>query len=434
MEDNISLNGYSSPWPYEPQPKESLPLSIFLLMPFLIGSVTVSAVPGFNHLVVGLGAICAVVFLMASIREGFFVPADLKYFIAFFCWGILGLFAARQPPIVFERLRTVAQLVIMALIVSYYARNTRCVSWLFLAVLAGILVTAASAVITGEFGRAEVESEDARVAGLMMNANFFSRTVVYGIAILLYYFRMVRSKMLKLVIIGGILVSVRFVIASGSRQGFLGMVVLVFLWFLFTYARELRTRPILTMAMLLGSVALGLYTAYAVRDTVLMRRFLSLEAGTGAEGSAGGRVVMIKEGIRLTLSNPVVGVGLNNFQFHSVTEKYAHNNYTEVFATTGIPGGILYYLIYVMIFFRLHKIGKFPLAHGPKNVVTIFKCMMLVQLMFDFFVVSYYSKTTWIFLAIIIGGSSYLKRNIEAACRQNDETGGNIQSTPVAEQ
>jgi len=423
VEYPASLNDYSSPWPYEPQPKEALPFSIFLLMPFLIGVVAVSALPGFNYLVIGLGVICAVVFLMASVPEGFFVPAELKYFMAFGCWGILGLFVARSPEAVFIKLRTLTQLVIMALIVSYYARNTRCVSWLFFAVLIGVLIIAVSAVITGEFQMAEVEGEEARLAGITLNANSFAIAVTYGVAILLYYFRMVRSKTLKLLIIGGILIAVRFVIASGSRKGFLGLAILVFFWFLFSYVKELRKRPFLVMVVLLGVVGLGFYMAYAMRDTVLMQRFLRLEGGAWAKGSTGSRLVMIKEGINLTLSNPVLGVGLNNFILHSVTESYAHNNYAEVFADTGIPGGILYHMIYVLIFYRLHKISKFPLAPGPKNAVAIFKCLMLLQLFLDLGIVSYYLKINWIFLAIIIGCLSYLKRGLEAAYSQDYDAG-----------
>jgi O-antigen ligase len=423
------LNDDTSSWPYDLQPKETLPLSIFLLMPFLVGVVAVSAIPGFNYLVIGLGAICAVVFLMASAMEGFFVPTELKYFMAFGCWGILGLFTARFPEAVVTGLRTLTQLVIMALIISYYARNMRCVSWLFFAVLIGVLIVSVSAVITGEFQMAEVEGEAARLAGLTLNANAFAITVVYGVTMLLYYFRMVRSKTLKLLIIGGILLSVRFVIASGSRTGFLGLAILVFFWFLFNYAKELGKRPFLVVVMLLGIVGFGCYTAYLMRDTVLTQRFLRLEAKRGTEGSTGTRLFLVKEGINFTLSNPVLGVGLGNFRFRSVTDRYAHDNYVEFFADTGIPGGILYNMIYVLIFYRLYKISKFPLTPGQKNAVAIFKCLMMLQISLDFATVSYYTKINWIFLAIIIGYLSYLKRDLEAAYSQDYDAGEYSQIT-----
>ena len=425
MEYQASLNDYSGSWPDEPQPKEPLPLSIFLLMPFLIAAVAVAALPGFNYLVIGLGAVCAVVFLMASVRQGFFVPAELKFFIAFGCWGILGLFSAKSPELVFTGIRTLTQLVIMALIVSYYSRNTRCVSWLFFAVLIGVLVISVSAVITGEFQMAEMEGEKARLAGIALNANSFAIAVLEGVAILLYYLRRVWSKTLKLLIIGGILIAVRFIVASGSRKGFLGLAVLVFFWFLFSYVKEFGKRPILVIVMLLGMVGFGFFMAYQLRDSVLMQRFLRLEGkkGATAEGSATGRMLMIREGVHMTISNPVLGVGINNFRLHSVTERYAHNNYVEIFADTGIPGGILYHMIYVLILYRLYKVSKFPLTPSQRNAVTIFKCLILLRGFLDLGVVSYYSKANWIFLAIIIGYSSYLMRDFKTAYSQDYSAG-----------
>ena len=433
MEYPASLNDDSSPWPYDLPPKETLPLSIFLLMPFLIGVISVSALPGFNYLVVVLGVVCAVVFMLASVREGFFIPAELKFFGVFCLWGAFGLLVAEYPELVFMRLITLAQLLIMALIVSYYARNTRCISWLFFAVLVGVLIVVAAAVMTGDYKRAEFEGEEARLAGLTMNANAFAIAITNGIAILLFFFRQVQSKILKLVIIGGILAGIRFVIGSGSRKGFIGVAILIFFWFLFTYLKELRKRPLLVIAMLLGVVAVGFYMAYSMRDTVLMNRFLRLNAEVEHGGSTGSRIVMVEEGIRFTASHPVLGLGLDHFQIYSVSGLYAHNNYAEVFSTTGIPGGILYNLIYVIIFYRLHKVGKFSLSPSQRNVVTIFKCLMLLRLVLDLGVVSYYLKMDWIFLAIIIGGLCYLTRDVEAGYAQNDNTDEFVQNVPAAE-
>jgi O-antigen ligase len=432
VEYPASLNDDSSPWSYDLQPKEPLPLSIFLLMPFLVGAISVSAMPGFNYLVIVLGVVCAVVFMVASVREGFFIPAELKFFGAFCFWGALGLLVARFPELVFTQLKTLAQVLIMALIVSYYARNTRCISWLFFAVLIGVLIVAASAVETGEYKRAEVEG--ARLAGLTLNANAFAITITNGIAILLFFFGQVRSKILKLVIIGGILVGIRFVISSGSRKGFIGVAILILFWFLLTYLKELRKRPLLVIVMLWGIVALGVFAAYSMRNTVLMQRFSQFNKETTASSTGGGtRLLMIEESIRFTASHPVLGLGLDNFQVYSVVGLYSHNNYAEVFSSTGIPGGILYYLIYVIIFYRLHKVSKFSLSPSQRNVVTIFKCLMLLRLVLDLGVVSYYSKINWIFMAIIIGGLCYLERDVEADYTQNDNKGEFAQNVLAVE-
>jgi len=398
--------------PLSEKVKEKLPFSIFLLFPFLIGSIAISALPGFNYLVVGFGIVCTIVFLMASLREGFYISGETKCFMAFICWGILGLFFAESWVLASMRLLTLFQIFVMALIVSYYAQNTRCIVWLYGAVLIGILVLALSAVITGEFARSEVDGEGARVSGLILNANAFARAVCYGIAVLLFYFRHFRSWLIRLLMLGGILVAVRFLIASGSRQGFLGFVSLLVFWFIFSYGKEFTRRPFLVIGVLVGMVGLGVYVAYESRDTVLMQRLLRLEGGAEAEGSAGSRLVMLREGLGFMLSNPLLGIGLNNFIIRSVTELYAHNNYIEVFSTTGIVGGLLYHLIYVLIFYRFHRLRKLPLNQAEQNVLNVFYSAMIMTVLFDLFVVSYYSKITWIMLAIIIGYLNALQREL----------------------
>jgi O-antigen ligase len=418
MEYPSSLNDYSSPWPYELQPKESLPLSIFLLMPFVVGVVVVSALFGFNYLVIGLGVICATVFLMVSVREGFFVPTEIKYFILFAVWSVLGFLIVRYPTIFFERIRTLAQLVVMVVMVSYYAKNIRCVSWLFFSVLVGVCIVAFAAVITGDFQRAEVEGEEARLSGVILNANAFGRAVLYGMIVLLHYFRSTRSVLLKAGIVGLIFLAMRFVIASGSRTGFLGLAMLVVVWFILTYGKEITQRPAMTIAVLIGVILLGLYTAYLLRDTVLMKRLLGAEEVLSGKESGGGvtaRLIMIKEGIYFTATHPILGIGLNHFPIYSTTELYAHNNYIEVFATTGIPGGIFYMMIYIVLIVRLIRVGKYPLSDRQRDLVNLFKAFVVIRLLLDFGTVSYYSKIDWIMLAIMIGYINHLQRELQSA-------------------
>ena len=414
VEYPASLNDDSSPWPYGPQPKETLPLSIFLLMPFLVGAVAVSELTGFNYLVVGLGAICVVVFVMASLRGGFFVPAEIKCFILFTVWGMLGFPIVRYPGFFIERVRTLVQVVVMAVIVSYYAKNTRCVFWLLFSVLVGVAIIAVFAVITGDFQRAEVEGEESRLAGLTLNANAFGIAILYGIMVLLHYFRSTRSVLLKAVIAGLILFGARFVIASGSRKSFIAMAVLVAVWFFLTYGKELGRKPMVAIVMLIGVILFGVYTASLLRDTVLMRRLLGAEAvlAGGSEASVLIRLTMIREGISFTLTHPLLGIGLNHFPIYSATGLYAHNNYAEVFATTGIPGGIFYMMIYIVLIYHLLKLGKYSLTDNQRNLVNLFKTLMVVQLLLDVGVVSYYSKLEWIVLAIAIGFVNHLQRDI----------------------
>jgi O-antigen ligase len=210
------------------------------------------------------------------------------------------------------------------------------------------------------------------------------------------------------------------------------MGVLVVVWFFLTYRKELLSRPGLALVMLIGLLGLGVFTAYQMRDTVLMQRFLLLEEAE-LESSASSRMTMIREAVALTFQNPLFGVGLNNFRFHSMTGLYAHNNYAEVFATTGIPGGLLYHAIYVLILWRLFTLRKFVVEPAKLNMLTILMSLMMMSLIFDLFVVSYYSKITWIFLAIIIGYSASLVHDLQSGSDSESDAGVLEASYPAEE-
>jgi O-antigen ligase len=399
----------------EEETKEPLPLSIFFAALFVFGAVSVSVLPGFNYLVVGFGVLSAVACLMAALRTGFLLSPELKMYLLFFTWAMLGFIVAKYPYYFFEKIRTLFQFVIMVVVVSFYAKNVRCVSILLAALFIGIMIVGVSAILTGDFQRAEISEEDARAAGFVMNANTFAIVITYGLMVLLYYFRAFRSWLIKAGIIVLLLAAVRFVIASGSRSGFICMGLLLASWFFFTYRKEIFHRPQVAIAALLMVVAIGGYASFRMKDSLLLRRFVTAEEALttgGGEGSTTSRMMMVKEGLSIISENPLVGVGLGHFIFHSKTEKYAHNNYIEIFASTGIPGGICYYAIYVIILLRLHRLSRHELTFKQKQLLNIFTAYMAVRMIHDLAGVSYYAKPEWVILAIIIGFTYSLQHEL----------------------
>jgi O-antigen ligase len=64
------------------------------------------------------------------------------------------------------------------------------------------------------------------------------------------------------------------------------------------------------------------------------------------------RIRMIEIAIPMMLENPILGVGLYNYEFHSMAEfNYwhpVHNDYLRLGAETGVPGLILFLLILIL--------------------------------------------------------------------------------------
>ena len=143
---------------------------------------------------------------------------------------------------------------------------------------------------------------------------------------------------------------------------------------------------------------------------------------TGGGGSIQIRVAMLKEGLAITTSHPLLGVGLNHFTVYSSAGMYSHNNYTEVFCNSGIPGGILYYSIFVVLWLRLRRLSKLSMESRAKGFVNMAKTFVIIRLVADLASVSYYEKLNWILLAVFIGWAYHEERRLrEAAFTDADE-------------
>jgi O-antigen ligase len=141
-----------------------------------------------------------------------------------------------------------------------------------------------------------------------------------------------------------------------------------------------------------------------MQGTLLGKRWqeglVTIGGGIG-DNSSLTRLALIKEGLGVIASNPVMGIGLNNAI--TVLGKYAHNDYIELFVSTGLLGGFLYYSIFLVWWLKLLRIGKFEIDHNAKDIIALSKTFIVITLISNLLTVSYYDKALWIFQAILIG-------------------------------
>lgn len=400
--------------PYEsPQP---VPLSIVFPLLFVFGAISVATLHGFNYAVIGLGVLTVIVFIMSSINDGFKIAPELKYFAGFILWGALGIFMVEYLALYISKLRTLIQLFVMVLLLSYYAKNVRSTKWLLISVLLGIAIISIAAIYSGDFARAEIDGEQARLGGITGNSNAFSIAIAYATLIVLYLFRTTRSLVVKVAMVALLFLFARFIIASGSRKGFIGFILIMSSWTFFSYRKEFFKRPHVAIVAIMAIFAVGAYSFVRLQDSVMMNRFIrggEELTDSAAEGSVGLRKTMIQSGIEITLSNPIMGVGFDHFRIRSLMGMYSHNNYVEVFSNTGVPGGLLYYMVYIVLLVRLIKLSKFDLTFNEKEMLDIAKVYLLVRVVLDIVVVSYYTKIDWIMFSIFIGFTFNLQNELK---------------------
>jgi O-antigen ligase len=153
----------------------------------------------------------------------------------------------------------------------------------------------------------------------------------------------------------------------------------------------------LVLVVLHGVMSLPIFSG-------LMERMDSWIAGaTGAghfDSSSLLRNQMIEIGLHQFLDTPVFGIGMANAHLvsleHLGLDAYLHNNYVELLVGGGIIGFLLYYSMYAYV---LAVLVKYRNNKNSEYVICL--VMLIILLMLDFGMVSYYSKIRYIYLLVL---------------------------------
>lgn len=131
-----------------------------------------------------------------------------------------------------------------------------------------------------------------------------------------------------------------------------------------------------------------------------MDSMLAYFTGEGkADNSTIVRNQMIQLGLEWFSKHPVFGIGIGNPHILAgkflAFDTYLHNNYVELLCGGGIVGIALYYAMYVYLFVKLFKYRKVD-----RERVGIGFVWLVLMLIMDYGMVSYYTKAQWIYLMI----------------------------------
>ncbi len=158
----------------------------------------------------------------------------------------------------------------------------------------------------------------------------------------------------------GVVLTVITIALTGSRGGFLALVGTA-LWIAWRSRRLFQAGAVLAV---LGV----LFLALAPREVT--ERIASIAQG-GAESSAGARLIAWETALRMIADNPVLGVGMRNFQPRYLeyalvppgaeqTSYVAHNSYLQIWAESGTLAFLVYVALLASVFLstrRVYQIG-----------------------------------------------------------------------------
>lgn len=139
-----------------------------------------------------------------------------------------------------------------------------------------------------------------------------------------------------------------------------------------------------------------------------MQDLINALTGKAIEGSTQQRTGAIKAGLEQFLKTPFIGIGMGNPHLLALKavghNYYLHNNYVELLAGGGIVGFSLYYGMYLYLGISMLKLKKY----WDSNTIM---CMilMLMNLVVDVGIVSYYDKATCFILLVCFLEVKFLK-------------------------
>ena len=218
------------------------------------------------------------------------------------------------------------------------------------------------------------------------------------------------GKLIKSIGAFALLVSIFSIAVINARATYLSVGVCVmiltgFSFFMYFVKSKRESKHIVSLAYILIPLILGFVSAQMVVSGAqasevenaggygtVMDRVATINL---SDASSGGRIGFWKNTIDFTSKHPIFGGGLGNWKLASIPyakEKtdelivpyHAHNDFFEITADLGIPGGIMFTGLFILLVFYAIRHWRFDASYETKYIV-FFSLIALVAYFVDAF-------------------------------------------------
>jgi len=353
--------------------------------------------------------------------------------------GVASIISANDPARVWETITDYVKDAIIALVVVILLQrgeSFRRVIWVLLIV--GIFLGTLSAyqAFTRNFeqsfwGFAQAklmqivgEANDYRIGGPIGDPNFYAQILVVLVPLALERFIHERKLILKFLAGWALLVTVFSIIFTYSRGGFLSMIVVLTLMFLF-YPPRVYQAPVFIISLL--TVAYFIPSNYFER-VLTLQDFLTPNRSLHAEDiSIRSRTSENLAAWEMFKDHPFLGVGWRNYPLlyleyakeiglaPEAEERSAHNLYLEVAAETGAFGvasfGLLIGTSLYLLFSARKKFRRAGLRHYV-DMTTAYAVGLIGYLTAAMFIHAAYPRYLYLLLGIALSMSMIVKNEL----------------------
>lgn len=373
-------------------------LTIFVLTTYLIFS-------GYSWGRYAFLAVSILIGILTTIADNCWVPLRFGPFhwfmLLFAAFALLSSAWAMNAGDAKSKATTILQILLCAsMLYLHYEKKDSIDDLLLVVMWAGYVVTLYTIAFFG-LDYLKEAAEDSRMESEYANSNLIGIAVALACTIQVHFFANKKHRWSSIFLIPAVLI----IAASQSRKALLLLVIGVFGVYLAKIAedRDLLKKTLrLLTAVLVLVVAFSLLYSLPIFDGVRDRMdsmFASVTGEGKVDNSTNLRNSMIQLGLEWFKERPILGIGIGNTHIIAATylleDTYLHNNYVELLCSGGIIGFAIYYGMYVYLFVKLIQYRKVDQARVGLGLVWL-----VLMLIMDYGMVSYYSKEQWIYLMI----------------------------------
>ena len=210
------------------------------------------------------------------------------------------------------------------------------------------------------------------------------------------------------------------VIFTKSRKAFIVLVCGPMIYWLLYKPRKKSILIIVPMLLLVvfGAIwaVFNIPFLYKMVGFRLIGLFGIFDSSIVADASVTTRADMVQIGLELFRKHPIIGVGFGNFSYHYFynysgwAETYAHNNYVEILADTGIIGFVLHYaVLFSMIIDLMRNWNKY--VSYDRKITAFLVTFIGIRLIMDYGMVDYDDEFIQILTVNCYCALQWMKKN-----------------------
>lgn len=374
------MNGPAGTMPY-PQNKAARAWSRLAMIwgGYYLVSFTLGQNPAYMQLTIWVGtALVGLFTLPVFLRRVRFrhLPREGILLLLFLLWTLPGGLAAANSALFARHFQMVFEFALIVLFVSVILKYSGASKWFFMAYF-GV------AVLRVFYGEEPISLEhiaSTKAVARIDAANAVGYYCAMGIVGILALMQELKSLWLRGLLIAGGGVALYGVVLSASRGAMVALMATAVLWPTLCLVGGSRFKLKGVLGAVLVLILSYWFFQLIVQDTYMGVRFT--RATQLEDGSSQKRLEFFFIGMRIFASNPVFGCGLGQFGDVSGTGFYAHNEFTEIASSTGLPGLVLYYSVYFLAWRRLSWSLRWlgdPLLRYRINIVRMILLILLIS-------------------------------------------------------